>query len=322
MLTVYLDQNKWIDLAKAIYRGDAKATERDNAETLKCAVDAGRVRFPVSEVHLMEAYRIGNRERRLQLASVFAAFSGGWFVAGRQTRVSHELDGALRMLLTIERKDAQREFDAFARNFFWAFGDNSHLSSLTSIPADDLSTISSTIGPLNVLLSFVALNDEDIRRAAVVQMQSSTLDLTERIRARRALTKGETAATRFRAYWGLLFLEVQDKIDVALRQMGKSFHDLRQLPDEKIMSLIDLVPCWDIERRLSVEVEQQWDREIEGNDVYDIAALTAAIPYCDVIVTEKLWAHLCNACGIAQRYNSRVISSISEIVPLLKQAAS
>src|SRR5450631_3353404 len=59
-----------------------------------------------------------------------------------------------------------------------------------------------------------------------------------------------------------------------------------------------LVPCWDVERCLSVQIEQQWDRELQGNDVYDIAALTAAIPYCDVVVTEKLWAHLCKASGV------------------------
>jgi len=127
---------------------------------------------------------------------------------------------------------------------------------------------------------------------------------------------------RFRAYSAQLFLEVQDKIDPVLQQMGKSFEDFRALPDEKIVSLIDLVPCWDIERRLAVQVEQQWDRELQGNDVYDIAALTAALPYCDVVVTEKLWAHLCNACGVASLYNSRVISSIFDIMPLLATGAA
>jgi hypothetical protein len=317
MLTVYLDQNKWIDLAKALYRADAKATDRDNAESLKRAVDAGRLRFPISEVHLMEAYRIGNRERRLQIASVFAAFCGGWFIASRQARVSYELDAALRKLLTGEGMAAQQTFNAFAQDFFWAFGDNSHLSSLTSIPADRLTEISSSIGPLNALLSYVGLNDETIRRTAVVRMQASNTDLTDRIKSRRALSKCEPADLRFRAYSAQLFLEVQDKIDAALQRMGKSFEDFRALPDEKIVSLIDLVPCWDIERRLAVQVEQQWDRELQGNDVYDIAALTAAIPYCDVVVTERLWAHLCNACGVATRYDSRVISSIFEIAQLL-----
>lgn len=317
MLTVYLDQNKWIDLAKALYRTDAKATARENAEKLKHAVDSGRLRCPVSETHLMEAYRIGDREQRLQLASVFAAFSGGWFIAGRQTRVPRELDAALGKLLSLPDMPDQERFEAFAQDFLWAFGETSHLSTLMSIPPERLDQISSSIGPINALLSYVGLNDESVRRTAIVRMQASNMDLTDRIRTRRALTKCEAGDIRFRAYSAQLFLEVQDKIEAALRRMGKSFWHLRALPDEKIASLIDLVPCWDVERCLAVQVEQQWDRELEGNDVYDIAALTAGIPYCDVVVTEKLWTHLCNACGVAARYNSRVVSSIFEIAPLL-----
>lgn len=317
VLTVYFDQNKWIDLAKALYRTDGSAETRDKAKKLKHAVATGRLRCPVSEIHLMEAYRIGDRDRRLQLASVFAAFSGGWFIAGRQARVAYELDAALSKLLSIPNAPDRQPFDAFARDFLWAFGDTAHLSSLMSMAPERLDRVSSSIGPIDALLSYVGLNDENVRRAAVVQMQASNADLTDRLRGRRALTKSEAGDMRFRAYSAQLFLEVQDKIEAALRNMGKSFADLRALPDEKIASLIDLVPCWDVERCLAVQVEQQWDRELDGNDVYDIAGLTAGIPYCDVMVTERLWAHLCKACGIAARYNSRVISSVFEITSLL-----
>jgi hypothetical protein len=317
VLTVYLDQNKWIDLAKALYRADAKPKEREIAEKLRCAVEAGRLRCPVSEIHLMEAYRVGDRDRRLQLGSVFAVFSGGWFIASRQARVSCELDAALAKLLSVQNVAHQQPFDALAQDFLWAFGDRDHLSSLTAISAERLGDISSTIGPINALLSYVGFNDENIRRMAVVRMQTSNMDLTDRIRRRRALTECESADMRFRAYSAQLFFEQQDKMERSLRRLDKSFAELKALPDEKIASLIDLVPCWDIERCLAVQVEQQWDRELQGNDVYDIAALTAGIPYCDVVVTEKLWAHLCKAGGVAAKYNTQMISSIFDIVPLL-----
>jgi len=61
-------------------------------------------------------------------------------------------------------------------------------------------------------------------------MQASNMDLMDRIRSRRALTECEPADMRFRAYSAQLFLEVQDKINAALRRMGKSFQDLRALP--------------------------------------------------------------------------------------------
>jgi len=265
----------------------------------------------------MEAYRIGDRDRRLQLASVFAAFSGGWFIAGRQARVAYELGAALSKLLSIPNASDRQPFDAFAQNFLWAFGGPEHLSAIMSIAPERLDRISSSIGPIDALLSYVALNDENVRRMAVVRMKDSNAELTDSIRARRALTKSEAGDMRFRAYSAQLFLEVQDKIEVTLRKMGKSFADLWALSDEEIASLIDLVPCWDIERCLAVQVEQQWSRELEGNDTYDIAGLTAGIPYCDVVVTERLWTHLCKASGIAAKYNSRVISSVFQIVPLL-----
>jgi hypothetical protein len=125
----------------------------------------------------MEAYRIGDRERRLRLASVFAAYSGGWFLASRQSRVSCELDAALRKLLTSQSPTGEEPFAPFARDFFWAFGDGSYLATVTSAPSDKLAEISSSIGPVNALLSYVGHNDEDVRRAAVVQMQASNTEL-------------------------------------------------------------------------------------------------------------------------------------------------
>src|SRR5438270_13897594 len=105
---------------------------------------------------------------------------------------------------------------------------------------------------------------------AVVRMQTSNMDLTDRIRRMRALTDCEAADMRFRAYSAQLFFEQQDKMGRSLQRLDKSFAELKALPDEKIASLIDLVPCWDIERCVAVQVEQQWDRELQGNDVYDI----------------------------------------------------
>lgn len=190
----YLDQNKWIDLAKAIYRPDAKAMERENAEKLKRAVDEGRLRCPVER----NSPDGGVQDRRLHMASVFAAFSAGWFIAIRQARVSSELDAALTKLLTASNTVDEQPFNAFAQTFLWAFGDNTHLSALISIPAEHLDELSSAVGRIDALLSYVGLNDENVRRMAVVRMQASNMDLTDSIRRRRALTECEPADMRFR----------------------------------------------------------------------------------------------------------------------------
>ena len=233
MLTVYLDQNKWIDLAKALYRSDVTTADSENAESLKHAVGAGRLRFPISELHLMEAYRIGNGEQRFQLASVFATFSAGWFIASRHVRLSRELDAAVRSLLSPAETEHQPCFNAFAQDMLWAFGDTSHLSSVTSISAERIDRIFSCSEPMASLFRFVAVNDESVRRVAIERMTASNNDLMGRIRSRRERTRSETAEIRFRAYSAQLFLEEQDKINAALVRAGKSFQDLRVLPNQK-----------------------------------------------------------------------------------------
>lgn len=59
------------------------------------------------------------------------------------------------------------------------------------------------------------------------------------------------------------------------------------------------------------------DGEPDPYDVYENAALTTRIPDCDVVATEKLCAHLCQACGVAARYKCEVVSSVFDAAPLL-----
>jgi hypothetical protein len=52
---------------------------------------------------------------------------------------------------------------------------------------------------------------------------------------------------------------------------------------------------------VSIEIKTAWHRHRERrwtpNDIYDIDALSLAVPYCDIVVTEKACHHLLNAAG-------------------------
>jgi len=80
------------------------------------------------------------------------------------------------------------------------------------------------------------------------------------------------------------------------------------------------VPCFDIECRLAVKLEQQ-AKKVEGNDVFDISALTAAVPYCDAVVTEAFWVNLCKQSGVSSKYNARLFSSLAQVYDWLKGEA-
>jgi hypothetical protein len=56
----------------------------------------------------------------------------------------------------------------------------------------------------------------------------------------------------------------------------------------------------------------------EGNDLNDVAALSIAVPYCDVVVTERMWAGITTQGSVATRFNSTVISRLDDLVDLLE----
>lgn len=52
---------------------------------------------------------------------------------------------------------------------------------------------------------------------------------------------------------------------------------------------------------------------IEPHDFWDFAALAIAIPYCDVIVTERKWSKILNQKKIGEMYNTKIIHNVEDL---------
>ncbi len=59
--------------------------------------------------------------------------------------------------------------------------------------------------------------------------------------------------------------------------------------------------------------QKQW----EGNDLNDVMALSVVVPYCDVVVTERQWAHSVGVAKLDRRFNTTVISDLRKLPELL-----
>jgi len=62
-----------------------------------------------------------------------------------------------------------------------------------------------------------------------------------------------------------------------------------------------------------------WQDEIlwTVNDFRDIEALCVAVVYADVVVTEKSWADMIRRSGLDLRFDTTVLSSVTELPELL-----
>ena len=60
--------------------------------------------------------------------------------------------------------------------------------------------------------------------------------------------------------------------------------------------------------------QQPWTK-CDLND--DVLALSIAVPYCDIVVTERQWARHINQLGLAERYGTTVLHDLAELTEVI-----
>ena len=74
LMVVYLDQNKWIELARVVNGLETSPAAKQLQREMAAAIDCGYV-FPLSAIHIIEFSRIKDHGRRSRLGSVMWHFS-------------------------------------------------------------------------------------------------------------------------------------------------------------------------------------------------------------------------------------------------------
>src|ERR1700683_3220563 len=92
---VYLDQNKWIGLARARTGRKEEAHLVEVLQAAQEAVRAGDASFPLSAQHYYETSHRGDRESREHLAWTMLGLSQGAAIASAQVVVPYEVEVAL-----------------------------------------------------------------------------------------------------------------------------------------------------------------------------------------------------------------------------------
>jgi hypothetical protein len=95
MKRVYLDQMKWIDLARADKGVEAAARFADTLLVARRGVDNGLVSFPLSSIHYIETAKRRDERSRRALARTMATLSRFHTIASPRALVPPEIDLAL-----------------------------------------------------------------------------------------------------------------------------------------------------------------------------------------------------------------------------------
>jgi hypothetical protein len=50
-----------------------------------------------------------------------------------------------------------------------------------------------------------------------------------------------------------------------------------------------------------------------ANDIYDIDAMSLAVPYCDVVVPDKAFYHVLNSAGLGERMHTALLRNLVDL---------
>jgi hypothetical protein len=314
---LYLDQNAWVAPARAAW--DKAEYPREHA-TLAIVIDAIKTHgliVPLTFTNLYETMKINDPVRRANMAHTQAVISNGRVFRGRRRILADTLSAYLASQFSLSYPTPAEHwflsdvwFEAVADRSSGAFDDE------LSDRVVDLIRAS----PAELLFDYLALSDEEVRHEGVRRYTAGSADLLARIEGRRLVAAGETLALRRRAYGARLIIDEIDFILATGRALGLDWRDFRDIGSSLVRRLVIDVPVFHVERELAVRIEDQ-TRPISENDLRDMSAFTATLPFADIVVAEKAFVNLARQARLGERYETTLLTSIFDLSAALLQDA-
>lgn len=316
---IYLDQNKWIQLARALHSPDRVTTgELGPSLRLIELAEQQRVLLPLSGGHLLET-TVTDRRWREQLSILMMRLSRGW-VLRDPTRVARTelLDVFLRhagrpawpmpVAVTLELREVTTE--DLRGSPVSSDGD---LIPPLALVAEMLSTVTALFA---VLLDGEALSSPEgqARTAAWADAHQRAADV---LRADSRIRRESRTFTR-----ALFLRDLQHDIVEAQVRSGLSlsgFNDwLEQHSETDIADMPYLGRRRDLVHRRLMNANDRW----EPNDLVDTMFLPLAAAYADFVVAERKTEHYLRSVQRRVVGGASVVCTISDLVEELEPVLS
>lgn len=308
---IYLDQNKWVELARVHAGADNSGPIAELYPQLIAAVEAGRVLFPLSSSHILETSKRNDPVSRGNVAETQAKLSRGYAYRDRTTRLEVEVRTTLLRLFDEEPTQLPPNW-AIGAGFWQVFGAPDTLENgAQEIQA--LIQLSALIDPAELYVSYMKDQDDAVRRVTHAKVAADTAELIARVEERRSRVAGAPLDLRRRAYAVEQFMENQDHFLRVLGQLGYTFDQLHALGERAIKALIEDVPTLNVEGEMAARPEAR-SGSIKPNDAFDMQWLYTAIPYSSHVVAEKSAIALARQARLDVRYSVRLFTSLTDLL--------
>jgi len=321
MKRIYLDQNKWIDLARAVNGTEGGKRFDDLRLVLAAGVASHGLSLPLSSAHYIETQNRREWESRRRLGQVMLAFSQLQTMAPADGLLPAELDRAIVSLFGAAQ--SPRPLQVFGSGFAHAFAEdrepwrvpNEQRAGLADPSAlereaNDLLERAALLGPTPELEAAGIPGFDPFSHLRVGERYAEANEKLRDIRVEEGWNSGERSMRVARA---TAVTDRLPQVEEAFRRAGLSIDVLIDGGQEGMDAFVEAVPTVlassELERHRNVASQKPWERQ----DLNDIGSLSVAFSYCDIAVTENLWTDAAERSDLPEKFGTVVISDLAEL---------
>ena len=311
--TVFLDQNKWIDLAHAFDSPKHHARSHEIGCGLIDAIKSGKLQCPLTSSVILETYRMTDIQHRMMIAEVQAVMSQGRVFRDRNFLIRHEIAEAI---LQTQNEGAAKKPPLWwmSKYFIEAFVDFPRAVAQFGLEPDQV--VGLQFDPKFALFHWISTTPEEERSLAIDYYEKGSRELIERIAVRIERLRSEKFGMRQRVYTASLALDEINRIVSVGAALGLGWTSLNDIGPQSLKRILRNVATYHVEIALASRIESL-DRMITTNDLRDMHSYVSAIPNADVVVGEKLFVNVALQAGLGKRYGCELYSDLSELDTLL-----
>lgn len=324
MLRVYLDQNKWIDLARAATGNPKGERFRDALDMCRAASAAREASFPLDIYRYWETTKRADDMSRNQLVDTMLELSQGDTIVQTFPILDAEIDEALQCRFGVPTDiRTPRIFGKGVRhiaNGEWQLPDFELPEEtspgvkfqLRSVLTEALEEALLRAGPKTHAHVGLNISQSDFG-AQFVEYEASLASAIVQARAKGAklydiIRRSDLRDIRPAVARALLRARIDPDVFLSLGEQGLiEFVD--DLPSRYVTNVL--------RRAKHVQRQQPWER----NDFIDIVALPVPVVYCDVVVTEKQWVHQLRMDKVEDRFSTQLLSDTAKLTEALVAAS-
>lgn len=324
MKYIYLDQNKWIELAKGIKQENSKYIELYN--TIINNVENGIWAFPLSIIHITETMKRKDEASRKEILDLMFSVSKGYAICDYATAdyiefkywVNNKASDFSELKPIMIRQDYANIISLSMEKVFLEFG------KMDGLQPNELEILKQEIkkyySERDVFDKICHIAERDIIKNEEFYYNCFEEGRQGFLKWKESIKKLDVYKEKhlYPAYLLHTFFELyKSRLEKLSPEMKNNVSEMiSRSTKNKTMTIANLeaLPGFNVYNRLIFELFNNPDKEVHKHDFNDIAYLRVAVPYCDIVIGENYWCNRVCHYKLDEKYKTIVKTCLFELL--------